>query len=320
MCGADVSVVLPAHGRAPFLQAAVESILGSGEVLRELLIVDDRLDDAGRGLLDGIEDDRLRVVPCAGVGLVDALNTGLAQAGGEFIARMDADDISLPGRIEQQRLHLVEHRECVAVGGQLQVIDEAGRVIGERHYPTDPHDVRRMLRLRNALAHPAAMFRREAALQAGGYRHQFPGAEDYDLWLRMLELGDIANLATDVLAYRVHGAQITSTASVTVAESTYLAQWSARERRHGRPGMPLPWDPSDAIGPSSARLRLTRGRIALAARLYSRARAAAGSRTWRTAILCGLGWVLLRPRYSLAQALSLRPWLAVATRVRSPHQ
>jgi len=316
--GADISVVLPAHGRAPFLRAAIGSILAEGCL--ELLVIDDRLGSEERALLSAIDDARLRVVPCAGVGLVAALNTGMAEARGELIARMDADDVSLPLRLGLQQQQLESHPELVAIGGQLRVIDETDRTVGVRRYPTDAHRVRRMLQQRNALAHPAAMYRRDAARRAGGYRSGFPGAEDYDLWLRMLELGDISNLDADVLAYRVHAGQITSQASATVAESTYLAQWSARERKHGRPGTDLPWEAGAPEAPTSLRMRVVRWRIRTAARMYSKARAATALRQWPTAVACGAAWAILRPRYSLGLALSLPRWLAVATGVRPTHE
>ncbi len=312
----DVTVLLPAHGDSTYLLPAITSILNDAAVLLELLVVDDRLDARGRAALATLDDSRLRVIPCEGEGLVAALNTGLQEARGALIARMDADDLSLPGRLEVQRQFLESDPSVVAVGGQVRVIDAAGTEIGVRRYPITQSTVTAMLRHRNALAHPAVMFRRDVAKAVGGYRSDFKGAEDYDLWLRMAERGALANVPDDVLLYRMHGGQVTAAATVTVAESTYLAQWCRRQRSAGRADQPLPWTPGQLVPPSVLAVRLSRARVRTAATLFSRARITLANGAKFTAAMNALVWVFLRPRYAFSQLGSFRTWLGVISRSR----
>ena len=312
----DVTVLIPAHGNSTYLLPAVTSILNDAQAILELLVVDDRLDASGRAALARVDDVRLRVIPCEGEGLVAALNTGLAEARGALIARMDADDLSLPGRLHVQRQFLHANPSAVAVGGQVRVIDAAGTEIGRRRYPVPSTAVASMLRHRNALAHPAVMLRRDVARAVGGYRADFKGAEDYDLWLRMAERGALANISDDVLLYRMHGGQVTAAATTTVAESTYLAQWCSRQRSAGRADQPLPWTPGQSAPPAEFAARLSRARVRAAATLFSRARTNLANGAKFGAAMNALAWVLLRPRYAIAQIGSLRTWLSIVSRSR----
>lgn len=315
----DISVVLPAHGAAPFLAEAVASVLYADSGILELLVVDDRLDPAAAEALGDVDDSRLRVVQCAGVGLVAALNTGLREARGSLVARMDADDVSLPDRFVLQGNYLRHNEHVLAVGGQLVVIDEYGAEVGVRRYPVQPEAIVRQLAHRNVLAHPAVMFDRAAVLAVGGYREEFVAAEDYELWLRLSERGSLANVDVPVLKYRVHSGQVTSSSGVTVAESTYLAQWSARQRRSGRNDLPLPWEPGRAVSLPWSVARLVRRRVVAAARAYAALRQALAAGSSVRAICLACAWVLLRPRYSLSLLSNLRDWLRVSQRTGSSH-
>ncbi len=248
-------------------------------------------------------------MPSDGPGLVSALNTGLRIASGTFIARMDADDISMPGRLARQREYFESHPGSIAVGGQLRLIDSAGRAFGVRNYPTNPRRILRMLRHRSVLAHPATMIRAGALRDVGGYREPFVAAEDYDLWLRLSELGSIGNVADVVLLYRVHPGQVTRTATLTVAESTYLAQRSARLRRRGHDDLQLPWRSTDAPALTRGFAGLVRWRIRVAASLYVTLSNSISRKHWIRSGAQLIGWVLLRPRYALAVSSLAASWV-----------
>jgi glycosyltransferase involved in cell wall biosynthesis len=129
----------------------------------------------------------------------------LENARGEYVARMDADDVSLPDRFARQVAYLDAHSECLAVGGAVAAIDEDGDPFCIERLPTDHAEIDAgMLSGRCGICHPATMIRREALTAAGGYRQEFYGAEDQDLWLRLAERGGLANLPDVVLKYRVH--------------------------------------------------------------------------------------------------------------------
>lgn len=255
-----ISVVMPVHGDAPYLRLALESSLA--QVTQEqlqVLVVLDRVEPVVRQYLGSVADVRLETVEARGEGIVAALNTGIAAARFDLIARMDADDVMMPGRLDVQSRYLREHASVIAVGGQLQFIDDSGKVTGNRRYSVEPDIVRKRMPHRNQLAHPAVMMRRDSVLAIGGYRALFQYGEDYDLWLRLMEHGDLANVGTPVLNYRIHGEQVSRSRRSAMAEATYLAQWAARRRAAGRSESPLLWQAG--IEPTKWWVRLDRRRV-----------------------------------------------------------
>jgi glycosyltransferase involved in cell wall biosynthesis len=181
MSAPSISVLLPVHNAGRFLRAAVASILAQTHRDFELIAVDDGSTDASGRILDAFAatDSRVRLISRPNTGIVGALNDGLAVARGEFIARMDADDIAEPGRLEQQLAHLLIHPEIIALGTFARVIDPAGHVVG-LHEPPCGHDaiLARLLDADGgALLHPSLVFRRSALEVAGAYDPAFCRAE-----------------------------------------------------------------------------------------------------------------------------------------------
>jgi Glycosyl transferase family 2 len=204
-----VSVVLPVRDGADFIAAAIDSILAQTLRAFELLVVDDGSRDATPTLLADLagRDERLRVLSQPALGLVAALNRGMAEARGPYVARMDADDLAMPERLAMQVAALDAQPGVAALGSACRVIDRSGRVLGERHPPTDPNAIRGALDAGNCMIHPTMLLRRDAVLQVGGYRAAFRLAEDFDLWLRLAERYDLMNLPDCLLAYRQHEGQ-----------------------------------------------------------------------------------------------------------------
>ena len=130
-------------------------------------------------------------------------NAGLHEARGELIAFIDSDDVCEPGRFEKQVAFLRAHPDHVLVGSALRYIDEESRTIGRRRYPENERNKEAMVAM-NCIAQPSVMARRKALIEAGGYRPDFPAAEDYDLWLRTARLGKFHNLPDPLVAYRIH--------------------------------------------------------------------------------------------------------------------
>lgn len=238
-----VSVVLPVRDAARHLDEALDSILGQSLAELELVAVDDGSTDDTATILAARRalDPRVRVVAGAGAGLARALNLGIAAARAGLIARMDADDVALPERLARQAAYLDAHPAVAAVGAQTRLLLDDGPGSRRRpgrisELPTEPSAVRAMLPRACPLAHPTTMFRRSEAVAAGGYRPQLsPAAEDYDLWLRLAERHELANLPDVLLLYRLHARQATAGEHVAVAKATLVAQASARARAGGRP-------------------------------------------------------------------------------------
>lgn len=230
-----VSVIMPVYNGEKFLREAIQSILEQTFKDFELLICDDGSIDKSRALAEQFTrtDVRVRLLGGQHVGLEETLNRGLREAQGEFIARMDADDIALPDRLAKQVEFLQTHPEVVVVGGQVVVIDEAGN---PRHVWDMPQDHRKIdenhiLGRNIAIIHPTVMMRRDAVLKAGGYRVVAKNCvEDIDLWLRLAEAGRLANLPDVVLRYRQTSASSSSRGEAAAAGFTKVAA-EARRRR-----------------------------------------------------------------------------------------
>jgi hypothetical protein len=156
---------------------------------------------------------------------------------------MDADDIALPDRLRRQLAEFEGRPKLVLLGAQMLRIDKAGRQTGEGRYPTGARACREHLEFSSPFAHPTVMFRAEAIRSVGGYRDAYRHAEDYDLWLRLCEVGEIDNLQERVLKYRVHDSNVTSVHAREQAARTALAIIAGRARSQN---MPEPRAPSHA--------------------------------------------------------------------------
>jgi hypothetical protein len=185
-------------------------------------------------------------------GLAAAINAGCALASAPLIARMDADDVALPDRLERQVAHLDDHPEVALLGGGIVLVDEAGAEI-DREPGRDTPD----LLARNELVHGTVVMRTEASHALGGYR--LDQSEDYDLWLRLDERYDVAALAEPVIRYRLHPGQFSVTKLERQALGSLCVRAAARERRAGRPD---PLEGVDRLDEQvAARLGVSRGEI-----------------------------------------------------------
>lgn len=202
-----VSVLLPVRNGEPYFAAALDSILSQEGIAFEVIVVDDGSTDGTSALLAACPDPRLRVIRREGGGLVAALNAALAEAQGEYCARMDADDIALPGRLAVQAQALDANADAVLVHGAVEVIDEADNPIGFIAAPQLDQARRRAILLSEMagppIIHPTVMMRRNALIAAGGYRES-PSCEDHDLWLRLIGRGRFIAIAAPLLRYRQH--------------------------------------------------------------------------------------------------------------------
>jgi glycosyltransferase involved in cell wall biosynthesis len=236
-----VSVLLPVHDGASYLEQAVRSILEQSLSDLELIVIDDGSTDGSRDISRRLEeaDGRVRVVARPQTGITGALTDGLALARAELVARMDADDLALPERLEKQVAYLEAHSACVAVGTAFLVIDPRGDPIKVPDTPI-AHDAIDARLLRGdgwALAHPTVMMRRATLRAVGGYRSAFDKVEDLDLFLRMAERGRLANLPEVLLHLRQHFASSTAVSGDSLDHVRLRVVREAYERR-GRTAPP----------------------------------------------------------------------------------
>jgi hypothetical protein len=204
-----VSVLLPVWNGETFLEQAMESILRQTLSSFELIVIDDGSTDRSATIAEEFAstDKRVRVLRGPHEGLSATLNAGIAAVRGEYVARMDADDISAPGRLQKQVAYLDAHPACTVVGTWIEVVDEAGRLIGLKTFETTHDKISAALLCGiSPIAHPTAVLRREALRVAGGYDARRHPSEDLDLWFRLGESGELANLGEALLQHRRHKA------------------------------------------------------------------------------------------------------------------
>lgn len=225
----EISVLMPVHNGEAFLAEAIESILAQTLEAFELIVVDDGSTDGSAAIVDQFaeRDARVRLLPIVRSGIVGALEAGRAAARAPLVARMDADDVAMPGRFALQRGYLAANPAIVALGGQVDWIDGNGSLIGRGRYPVAEAACASYLHRGSPLCHPAVMMRAGALDACGGYSERHGSAEDYDLWLRLSRLGGLANLPDTILRYRLHGSNVTVTKADRMAVSTALAYLDA---------------------------------------------------------------------------------------------
>jgi hypothetical protein len=202
-----VTVLMPVRNGAAHLEMAASSILRQSLEALELLVVDDGSTDATPSILARLAaaDRRVRVLRQGAEGLVAALNRGLREAKAPLVARMDADDIAAPYRLERQ---MAAMDSGVALAGSAwRVIGPGGVVRRVVQPPLTDAEIRAAQRRANVIGHPTVMLRRDAVLDLGGYRPAFLHAEDYDLWLRLLGRHRAMCLPEVLLDYREHPGQ-----------------------------------------------------------------------------------------------------------------
>ena len=208
-----ISVLMPVYNAERYLAQAVASVLAQTLGDFEFIIINDGSTDRSEQILKDLaaKDSRIKLISRPNTGYVVALNEGLALARGEFIARMDADDVCFPKRFERQVKFLREHAAVVVVGGRTEIIDEAGRIIIRPHVPLDNQTLQQaLLEGRTMIGHPTVMARRQTMLDCGGYDVNACPAEDLDMWLRIGEVGELANVPELILQYRQHAKSVSS--------------------------------------------------------------------------------------------------------------
>lgn len=210
----DVTVLIPVHNGLPYLERAIRSIMTQTLRNIEILVIDDASSDGSPAVLARLaaEDPRIRVETLpTNYKLPRALNHGLTLARAPLIARMDADDIAMPNRLEVQKRYMDTHPDVVLMGTSHDQIDADGKVFLTSVRPRDDVANRWIARFHMPLTHPTFMMRNGVAPGGGNltYDPQWTVAEDYDYVVRMMELGKVVCVPDVLLRYRVHGSSVT---------------------------------------------------------------------------------------------------------------
>jgi len=210
---AHISIVIPFTKVDTYLAECLDSLTHIQEENVDVVLVYDRIISTSEKILLEECVQKLHIEwsllysPIAG--LPSCLNAAINHAKGEYICRLDSDDLMIPNRLHLQKEYLDYNPDVAVIGGQILFINELGIEIPNRksRYPVGKTKTRDAFELGCYLAHPAVMMRKSSFLNVGGYRSQFLFAEDYDLWLRILDKYEIDNLPVEVIKYREHAGQ-----------------------------------------------------------------------------------------------------------------
>jgi glycosyltransferase involved in cell wall biosynthesis len=235
----DVSVVVPVYNAAPYLRNALDSLLVQTFPSFEIVVIDDCSSDSTWDVIREYAARDARVRPHRNernLGISGNRNRGVSLARGRYIAWQDADDISLPTRLEKQVRFLDSHPDVGLVGGFIEIF-RGDRVIGVRKYPPDDASLRRCIFRYSPVAQPAAMLRTEALRQVGGYDTRYPAAEDIDMTFRIGQHYALANLQEVVIRYRESDTSATFTRLRAMELNTLAIRWknSRAPRYHMTP-------------------------------------------------------------------------------------
>lgn len=201
-----LSVVIPTIRVDEFLDQAIASVLQNNNLDLELLVYHDGVKpDLSRSWTS---DKRVKILHGAKrIGQTKGMNILISEASGSYIARLDADDISYPGRLGLQLKFLEENPKAVAIGASVQRIDEKNIPLGPLFFPSG-EDVRRQLILQNVIPHSTLMFRKDIVTKISGYDENLSQMEDYAFILKLATQGEIASLKQPLVGYRIHSGQI----------------------------------------------------------------------------------------------------------------
>ncbi|MBI4256891.1 glycosyltransferase [Candidatus Uhrbacteria bacterium] len=233
-----VSILMSVHNGKRFVRDAVLSLLAQTFRDFELLIVDDASTDTTPHILRELaaQDTRIRVITNhTNLGLTKSLNVALGQAQGDFVARMDADDIALPDRLEKQVAFLEAHLDVGMLGSAYQFINGNGNVIGEKHPLTTDQELRHVLPRYNPFLHSSIVIHKILLDRVHGYDEHFLRAQDYELWTRLSLLTKLANLPDILMQKRFTTSMVSFTTEREQIRFALRVRWNALRRNQ------FPW-------------------------------------------------------------------------------
>lgn len=208
-----VSFVMPVYNAEKYLVESIISVLNQTYDNIELIAVNDGSKDSSKKILEEFAktDKRLIIVDQKNTGIVGALNSGIRHASGDYIARVDADDVCFLSRIEKQLPRMLEDPEVVLVCSGFEVIDENSEFMYREILPTRDEDIKRAMLLYNPIGHGTVLLRKSAVIKVGGYSDKCGPTEDYELWSRLSHAGKFVGIEELLYRWRQNRKGITFT-------------------------------------------------------------------------------------------------------------
>jgi len=198
-----VSVIIPVHNGEKYIKESIDSCINQTYQYIEIIVVDDKSEDRTLEILKEY-GEKITVLPVEKQnGLGNVINIGIRKSQGKYIARMDADDFMYPTRIQKQVEYLESNPNCVAIGGQIDIIDENSNITGHREYAIEDRDIKKNRFLFQPFAHPAVTLRKSPVEEMGLYPENMWKVEDVKFFLILSTKGEFHNLRDTVLKYRM---------------------------------------------------------------------------------------------------------------------
>jgi glycosyltransferase involved in cell wall biosynthesis len=237
--GMHLSVVVTAYNAERWIAETLDSILAQSHRDFELLAVDDGSSDRTLDILQeyAARDERIRVLTHANTGMAASANRAVQEATGDWIVRIDADDLMLTSRLERQIEYIRQNPDVVVASCLVYYINESGAIIGSYSSNlTTREDFDRYFARSEAIGlhHQGVIMRKDVFLEVGGYRGQFWPSDDMDLWNRMAEKGYVLVQPEYLQKYRIHGSSISNTALRTMLARNRWIDKCVKYRRSGR--------------------------------------------------------------------------------------
>ncbi|DAB31000.1 MAG TPA: glycosyl transferase [Sulfurimonas sp. UBA12504] len=205
--GVKISVIIAIYNGQKYIKETIESVLNQSYKNFEIIAVVNCSCDETIAILKSFDDVRIRIFETNICQLNFNLNYALLQSSGEYIARIDADDIALSDRFEKQ-VECIEKHNYDVVGTNLEYMNEESKTISFKNYPKTDEKIRKKIYYKSVIAHPSVMYKKETILNVGGYLNG-KMSEDYDLWIRLMRDKSIKfyNIQENLTRYRIHTTQ-----------------------------------------------------------------------------------------------------------------
>jgi len=227
-----VTVLMSVYNGEKYLREAIDSILAQTFKNFEFLIVNDGSTDKTAEILKSYKDSRIKIISNEkNIGLTKSLNKGLKAAKGNYIARQDADDVSMPERLEKEVEFLEQNRNVGLVGTDYLFINEKGKVVHIVKCLNGSRELKEKLLEGNQFGHGSVMLRRECIDEVGTYREEFKFAQDYDFYLRIAEVYDVANISEPLYQWRINVKSVSVKEKMFQDKYASLAIELAKERK-----------------------------------------------------------------------------------------
>jgi glycosyltransferase involved in cell wall biosynthesis len=199
-----ISIIMPVKNADKYIRDSIQSILSQTYGNFEFIIIDDGSTDSTAEIVDSFSDERIRFYKRESLGIIEQLNFGLSEAKGEFIARMDGDDIANPEKLGLQLNFLLCNKDIHLAGTNFSFISESGKLLMNKKLPEKHNDIEFMMPFIDSILHSSILTYKNVLLDSGGYNTEYSYAEDDELFLRLLSLGyKMHNIQKNLYKYRL---------------------------------------------------------------------------------------------------------------------